>query len=151
MILKTGQRERPTPSNCTLLGCLVAWAPHDWALSVTFATPHTLTVVVHPRTWPCSPSSSHYYSPSSVHYVSSSSRKNTKTKTVYNDENDEEKEKRWKVWIRPETTDQTYRKNTHMVSGGWLVYWLVGWLLGWLVGRLIGFWVSRLLGCLRCC
>ena len=73
-----------------LLGCLLAWALHDWAVSATFATPETLTVVVYPLAWSWSLSSSHYYIPSSVHFASSSYCKETKTKTVYNNENDVE-------------------------------------------------------------
>ena len=125
-----------------LLGCLLAWALHDWAVSATFATPETLTVVVYPLAWSWSLSSSHYYIPSSVHFVSSSYCKETKTKTVYNDENDEENAKKWKVWIRPETTNQTSRERHRVL--GWLVGLLVGWFVDWLVGQL----VSGLVGCL---
>ena len=73
--------------------------------------------------------------------MSSSYRKKTKNKTFYNDETDEEKENRWKVWIRPET-NQTPRE-THRVLG-----WLVGLLVGLLTGWLVGWFVSGLVGCL---
>ena len=156
--IEEGHRERPRKSNCTLLGCLVAWASHDWAVSVTFATPHTLTVVVHSLPGSCSLSSSHYYFPSSVHSASSSFCKETKTKTAYNNENDEEKEKKWKVWIRPKHQFKRLGKRIGFL-GGWLVCWLVrslaGWLVGWLVSGLVGCLVDRLrawlVGCLVAC